>query len=315
MKGKLDPQVAELLEAVEEAGLPAFQDLPYNEARRFYLETSRKVAGPEVGGIVSESILLDPVSAKIPARHYRPENAAEKELPLLIYFHGGGWCVGDLDTHDHVCRWLCSLAECAVISVDYRLGPEHQFPSAVEDAITACRWISDEARQLKVDPARIAVGGDSAGGNLSAVVTLLARDDGGPDFCCQLLIYPATDMLLSFPSHASCGDGYRLTRSSIAWFICGYLRSGEDMRDWRASPLLAEDHRSLPGAFILTAEFDPLKDEGEAYAGKLEEAGVAVQYKCYEGMIHGFIAMPGAVDMARTALQDAADYLRGEFAV
>jgi acetyl esterase/lipase len=194
--------------------------------------------------------------------------------------------------------------------VDYRMGPEHKFPAAVEDAYAATKWIAEHAGELQLDKDRIGIGGDSAGGNLSAVVTLLAREQGELQLCCQVLIYPATDMLMRFPSHATCGDGYRLTRTSIAWFINGYLRNGEDMYDYRASPLMAADHGGLPPAFILTAAFDPLKDEGEAYANKLKEQGVPVKYHCYEGMVHGFIAMPGAVDMAKTALQDTAAFIR-----
>ena len=154
--------------------------------------------------------------------------------------------MGNLDSHDHVCRWLSVHSDCVVISVDYRMGPEHKFPAAVEDALAACEWVSSHATELDIDANRIAVGGDSAGGNLSAVVTLLAREQWSPRIACQLLIYPATDMFMSFPSHVAFGDGYRLTRTSIVWFINGYLRNGNDMHDFRASPLLAEDHSNLP---------------------------------------------------------------------
>ena len=310
MTDELDPQLAELLQAADDAGIPPIHSFSYVDARDFYVLTSKKLAGdPPTNLDISEKIIPAPF-VDIPIRIYRPQGTLEQLMPALIYFHGGGWCIGDLESHDHVCRWLASHSGCVVISVDYRVGPEHKFPAAVEDAYMASEWIATHAKELKLDVNRIGIGGDSAGGNLSAVVTLLAKEQGGPQFCCQLLIYPATDMLMRFPSHALCGDGYRLTRTSIAWFINGYLRNGEDMYDQRASPLMAESHADLPPAFIMTAAFDPLKDEGEAYATKLKESGVEVKYHCYEGMVHGFIAMPGAVDMAKTALLDAAGYIK-----
>ena len=310
MTNQLDPQVADLLRAADEAGVPPIHSLPYKEAREFYLLTSKKLAGEAPDKLDVSDLIMETSVAPIPIRMYRPRGTSDQPLPALVYFHGGGWCIGDLDSHDHVCRWLAAHSDCVVISVDYRMGPEHKFPAAVEDAFAATEWIASHAAELKIDANRIGIGGDSAGGNLSAVVTLLAREQGGPHLVCQLLIYPATDMLMRFPSHVSCGDGYRLTRTSIVWFINGYLRDGEDMYDFRASPLMAENYVNLPPAFILTAAFDPLADEGEAYANKLKEAGIPVKYHCYEGMVHGFIAMPGEVDMAKTALLDAAGYIK-----
>ncbi len=310
MTKELDLQIKELLQAADAAGVPPIYNFSYEDARDFYVLMSQKLAGDPPDNLdVSDRIIETPVS-NIPVRIYRPPTADVKAMPALIYYHGGGWCVGNLDSHDHVCRWLSACSNCVVIAVDYRMGPEHKFPAAVEDALAVCEWISTHAGELGIDADRIAVGGDSAGGNLSAVVSLLAREQGSPHIACQLLIYPATEMWMSYPSHAAFGDGYRLTRTSILWFINGYLRDGNDMHDFRASPLLAEDHSRLPPAFIMTAEFDPLVDEGEAYARKLEKAGVAVKYHCYDGMVHGFIAMPGAVDVAKTALQDAAAYLK-----
>ncbi len=310
MTSKLDTQIRELLQAAEEAGVPAIHSLPYREARDFYDLTSRKLAGNPPDNLSVTDLDIDTTAGPVPLRIYRPENVVEQLLPALVYFHGGGWCVGGLESHDHVCRWLAAHSDCAVISVDYRMGPEHKFPAAVEDAFAATQWISTHASELNIDRKRIGIGGDSAGGNLSAVVTLLAREQGGADLLCQLLIYPATDMLMRFPSHVTYGEGYRLTRTGIAWFITGYLRDGEDMHDFRASPLMADDHANLPPAFIMTAAFDPLKDEGEAYAGKLRDSGVPVEYHCYPGMVHGFIAMPGAVDLAETALKDAAAFVK-----
>ena len=313
MTGKLDPQIAALLAYIEQARLPSFEDLSYEDARQYYRESSAKLAGDPRDDVSSAELVLEAGDRNIQARHYRPRALEQECLPVLVYFHGGGWCVGDLQTHDHVCRWLSVLGGCAVISVDYRLAPEHKFPAAVEDSIDACKLIHSRAGALRIDKNRIAVGGDSAGGNLAAVVSLLARDEGGPHFCAQLLVYPATDMLMRFPSHAANGCGYRLTRSAIAWFICGYLRQGEDMKDFRASPLLAEKHDGLPPALVITAEFDPLLDEGKAYAQELSDSGVEVEYRCYDGMIHGFFAMPGAVDASREALAHAAKFLQQQF--
>ncbi len=313
MTGKLDPQIAALLDYIEQARLPSFEDLPYVEARQYYRESSARLAGDRRTDVNSVDLVLEAGDRNIPARHYRPRALEQERLPVLVYFHGGGWCVGDLETHDHVCRWLSAGADCAVISVDYRLAPEHKFPAAVEDCAEACKLIHAQAGTLGIDENRMAIGGDSAGGNLAAVVSLLARDEGGPGYCAQLLVYPATDMLMRFPSHAANGSGYRLTRSAIAWFICGYLRQGEDMNDFRASPLLAAKHDRLPPALVITAEFDPLVDEGKAYAQKLSESGVEVEYRCYEGMIHGFFAMPGAVDASRDALAQAAEFLQKHF--
>ena len=313
MTKELDPQFVELLRAADEAGIPPIHSMSYKQAREFYTSTSKRLSGESPNNLQVTNQIIETGEYPIPIRLYRPEAASDTILPGLVYLHGGGWCTGDLESHDHVCRWLASHAECVVIAVDYRLGPEHKFPAAVDDAYAATKWICIHASDLMLDPQKIAIGGDSAGGNLSAVVSLLAREQGGPDLSSQLLIYPATDMLMRYPSHLLCGDGYRLTRTAIAWFLNGYLRDGEDMYDLRASPLMAKNHNDLPPAFVMTAGFDPLKDEGEAYANKLKEAGVEVKYQCYEGMLHGFIAMPGVIDVARAALLDAAGYLKETF--
>jgi acetyl esterase len=233
---------------------------------------------------------------------------------VLVYFHGGGWTFGDLDTHDVVCRELANLARSALASVDYRLAPEHKFPAAVEDAVAATRWVAREATALALDPRRIAVGGDSAGGNLAAVVALVARDEGGPSLVMQVLIYPATDMAADTPSHAEFADGYVLTREAILWSRANYLRSPDDVADWRASPLRARDHTRLPPASIVTCGFDPLRDEGRAYADRLQAAGVPVTYECFEGMVHGFVTMGGAIAAAHHALYRCAQALRQAFA-
>jgi acetyl esterase len=231
-------------------------------------------------------------------------------LPVLVYFHGGGWTIGDLDTHDVVCRQLAVESGCAVVSVDYRLGPEHRFPAAVDDCVAAVRWVREQAAALKVDPAKVAVGGDSAGGNLAAVVSLALRDAGDPPLAFQLLIYPATDMRAGAPSHTTNGQGYMLTRDSIAYYRGHYIADPAQWTDWRASPLLAASHAGLPPALVLTAGFDPLRDEGLQYADALSTAGVPTQYVCFERQIHGFITMGRVLDEANTALALCGSALR-----
>jgi len=251
-------------------------------------------------------------AGEVPLRLVRPAGTqAAQVLPVLVYFHGGGWTIGDLDTHDVLCRQLAQAAGAAVVSVDYRLGPEHRFPAAVDDCVAATRWVREQAAALGVDASRLAVGGDSAGGNLAAVVCLALREAGEPLPAFQLLIYPATDMRAVAPSHESNGRGYLLTRDSIAYYTGHYL--GEDVAlrsDWRASPLLASDHRGLPPALVLTAGFDPLRDEGLQYANALSAAGVPAQYLCFERQIHGFITMGRVLDEANLAVQVCAAALR-----
>jgi acetyl esterase len=230
-------------------------------------------------------------------------------LPLLVYFHGGGWTIGDLDTHDVLCRTLCATAGIAVLSVDYRLGPEHRFPAAVDDAVAATRFARAQAAALGIDPARIAVGGDSAGGNLAAVVCLALRDAGEPLPAFQLLIYPATDMRAVAPSHEANGQGYLLTRDSVAYYRGHYIADAAEWPDWRASPLLATDHAHLPPALVLTAGFDPLRDEGRQYADALSGAGVPTQLVCFGRQVHGFVTMGRVIDEANTALDLCASAL------
>ena len=247
----------------------------------------------------------------IPLRLYRPAGVADASaLPLLVYFHGGGWVIGDLDTHDVACRTLAASAGIAVLAVDYRLAPEHRFPAAVDDCIAAVRFARAEAAALGADAARIAVGGDSAGGNLAAVACLALRDAGEPVPAFQLLIYPATDMRAVAPSHTANGQGYMLTADSIAYYRGHYMPDAAEWADWRASPLLAADHAHLPPALVLTAGFDPLRDEGRQYADALSGAGVACQYICFERQIHGFVTMGRVIDEANTALDLCATALR-----
>jgi acetyl esterase len=231
-----------------------------------------------------------------------------------VFFHGGGWVVGDLDTHDSPCRQLAKKAGCVVVSVDYRLAPEHKFPAAVEDGYAATQWVATHAPQVGIDPQRLAVGGDSAGGNLAAVMAQLARDKEGPALVLQLLIYPAVDGAMSFPSVQENGQGYLLTQDSINYYYNHYVPVGIDRRHVLLSPFYAARFTGLPPAHVITAEFDPLRDEGEAYAKKLQDAGVPVTCTRYEGMIHAFFSLEGILDQGKKAIDEAATALRVAFA-
>ncbi len=257
----------------------------------------------------------------IALRLYRPRGvSADAVLPALVYYHGGGWVIGDLDSHDVLCRQLCNASGAAVVSVDYRLGPEHRFPKAVDDAYAAFGWIAANAAALKIDATRLAVGGDSAGGNLAAVVALMARDQRGPKISLQLLIYPAVDFAFAGGSYVSEADVLPLTDKAMAWFQAHYLGTTDpaprtvSRTDWRLSPLRAENHEGLPPAFVMVAEHDVLRDEGLAYAAKLEVAGVAVEQLQFPGMIHGFITMGRMVRAADRAVEACAAALRKAFA-
>ena len=306
---KPHPQVAVLLEAAARSPLPTLDKVPAFIARRLYAERCKVVAPKKV--VEAQTRLL--LAPGVALRSYRPANADKTEvLPALVFFHGGGWTIGDLDTHDALCREISNGARCAVFAVEYRLAPESRFPAAVEDCIAATEFVVGNSRSLNIDPGRVAVGGDSAGGNLAAVVALHARNAGGPRLCFQLLIYPATDQNLQTESLRRNGEGYMLTRPLMEVFRSNYLRPA-DYADWRASPALAKSHADLPPAFVLTAGFDPLLDEGKQYVELLARAGVEVQYRNYEDMIHGFILMGGVVDTANAAVADCCAALRRAF--
>jgi len=303
----LDPQAKSYLELLASLGAPAIHTLPPVQAR-FSYKKARAIAQPEPPPVaaVGEAVADGP-GGPIRLRVYRPTGSgAAERLPALVYLHGGGWTIGDLDTHDVVCRELANRSRCAVVSVDYRLAPEHKFPAAVDDTLAATRWIAQHAAQLGIDESRLAIGGDSAGGNLAAVAALHFRDAGGPKLALQLLIYPATDMRCTAPSHAENGAGYLLTRESIEYFSNCYLSGAHELTDWRASPALAASFAGLPPAFVLTAGYDPLRDEGAEYARLLERAGVPVEYVCFESQIHGFITMSKVIDGAALAFDRCA---------
>ena len=297
----LDPQAQALIDLIAERGIPPTHTLSPSDARAFYRERRTfSQPAPRALAEVRDLSAPGPLGA-IPLRLYRPAGVASP-APTLVYFHGGGWVIGDLDTHDVLCRQLADEAGCVVVAVDYRMGPEHRFPAAPDDCLAATRWLQAQAGPLGLDAARFAVGGDSAGGNLAAVVCLAWRDAGeAVPLRFQLLIYPATDMRATAPSHSSNGQGYVLTSDTIAYFQSHYL-GRDQLGDWRASPLLHANLAGLPPALVLTAGFDPLRDEGRQYADALSAAGTSAQYVCFERQIHGFITMGRVIDEANTAV-------------
>jgi len=307
----LHPQVVALLERAAKSPLPPYYEVPAAVARRLYRDV-RGALTPDPPAVESVHLLMAPGPAgPVPVRAYRPKNARKDEvLPALVYFHGGGWVIGDLDTHDVVCRTLANGARCAVFSVEYRKAPESPFPAAVEDCLSALTFVFENGKNLKIDPSKIAVGGDSAGGNLATVVALLARDAGDPALSFQLLIYPGVDNRMGHASIDTNGEGYLLTKKTMHYFRGHYLPNPADWLDWRASPLLANSLAGLPPAFVMTAGFDPLRDEGRAYAERLKSEGVSTEYREYSDMVHGFITMGRALDTANTALEDCAQALQ-----
>ena len=297
----LDPQAKALLDLMVERGVPPTHTLTPEQARRFYVERRAVTQPPPrpVGEV--RDLTASGPHGDIPLRLYRPDGLTNP-APVLVYYHGGGWVIGDLDTHDSLCRDLADAGRCVVVAVDYRMGPEHRFPAAVDDVLAATRWLQTQSAALQLDPTRFAVGGDSAGGNLAAVVALAWRDAGqAVPLRLQLLIYPATDMRAVAPSHTHNGQGYLLTNDTIAYFRSHYLDEHQ-LADWRASPLLHADLAGLPPALVLTAGFDPLRDEGRQYADALSAAGTPAQYVCFERQIHGFITMGRVIDEANTAV-------------
>jgi acetyl esterase len=268
------------------------------------------IAGPPRPMARVEPLAILGPAGEIPARLYVARDVPSPPRPLLVYFHGGGWAIGDLDTHDGACRFLAAHSGCRVLSVDYRLAPEHPFPAAVEDAVAAFDWAMERAEELGADPRRIAVGGDSAGGNLSAAVCLQARDAGGPQPAMQLLLYPPTDAAGGQASRDLFAEGFLLTRGDMDWFEDHYLPDGCDHADPRVSMMRAKDVSGLPPAYVATAGFDPLRDEGETYAKRMSEAGVKVALQRHPGLIHGFANLTAICPSARAAMLEAAGALR-----
>jgi acetyl esterase len=308
----VDPQVQRLLDLVAELSSPepSLGGLP--SMRAFSHQRTRGIAaGPDAH--VQNRELAGPERA-LPIRIYRPLGSEGRRLPALVYLHGGGFVIGSIDQSDADCRWLATGVACAVINVEYALAPEHPFPAGLEDAYCATRWVHEHADELEIDPARIALAGDSAGGNLAAGVAVLARDRRGPPLVFQLLIYPVADLSrFDTESYRDNAEGYLLTRSRMLWFASQYFAKPTDARNPLASLCLCEQLLGLPPALVITAEYDPLRDEGEAYARNLERAGVPVQLSRYPGMVHGFFAMSVHIDAGKRALAEAIAALRRAF--
>ncbi len=302
---RLHPEVRALLEMMDAQGAPPLEGQDPVQARADRMEGMKMLGGQPVAIGRVEDLSIPGPGGDIPVRLYASEHGGVR--PAFVYFHGGGWVFGNIETHDAVCRLLAKESGAVVISVDYRLSPEAKFPAAVDDSYAATCWVAANAQHLGIDANRIAVGGDSAGGNLATVVAMRCRDAGGPALALQVLIYPVTD-LSSFEtaSHRELAEGYFLTRAAMQWFTGHYLASTEQSSHPEASPLHATNLKGLPPAVVITAEFDPLRDEGEAYAKRLEQAGVPVTATRYPGMIHGFVSMHGVVSSGRQAIQDVA---------
>ena len=311
MPVSLDPDAAAVLNAFREAGRPPYETLSPAEARQMYL-AGRVVTNPEPPAIASaEPLVIPGPDGSIPARIYKPLKLREANglSPCLVFFHGGGWVIGNLDSHDVVCRTLADEGQLIVISVDYRLSPEHRFPAAVEDAIASTKWIFSNAKSLNIDASQLFVGGDSAGGNLAAVVAINARTEG-PKLAGQVLIYPATDFSMSHPSHSEPETSALLTHSVIRWFRDHYLNGADGIVDWRASPARVQNLSGLPSAFVLTAGADPLRDEGDEFAVRLGNAGVPVVYRTYPGQFHGFLTMGKLLPKAGEAMREIGSWLK-----
>jgi acetyl esterase len=291
-------------------GLPPIDKLSPAEARRQYREARAPLRPPTPHVPDVRDLKAAGKGGPIGLRLYRP---AEGVLPAFVFFHGGGWVVGDLDTHDVVCRQIALEAGAAVIAVDYRLAPEHPFPAASDDAWSATTWIAAHADDLGIDPARMAVGGDSAGGGLAAVVALMGRDSRKLRLALQVLVYPVVDLGAGSVSYSKYAEGYLLTRAAMKWYIAQYAQTPQDINDWHASPLLAPWVHSVAPALIIAAEMDPLVDEGDTYARRLRGARVPVDYQVVPGMIHGFLPMGGKVDAANRAVATIASALRQAF--
>ena len=307
----LDADAAAVYKAFLEANRPPYENGTPVQAREMYL-AARFVSNPEPPELESaKDIAIPGPHGSIPARIYTPKQLRKKDgfAPCLVFLHGGGFVIGNLDSHDVVCRKLAHEGELIVISVDYRLAPEHRFPAAPEDAIAATKWVAANARQLGIDAARIVVGGDSAGGNLAAV-TAIALRESGPKLAGQLLIYPSTDFAMNHPSHSEPETSLLLTHSVIKWFIDHYMGDA-DRNDWRASPARAT-LAGLPPAYVLVAGGDPLRDEGNEYAERLKQAGVAVTYRFFPGQFHGFFTMGKLLNQANVAASEISAWLKAQ---
>jgi acetyl esterase len=305
-----DPDCAALVTRLHELNLPRYETMTPLQAREA-MAAARASAAIEPPAIAeSRDIIAETSEGSLRARLYRPGND-EEPRPTLVFFHGGGWVLGDLDSHDILCRRLSIAGKSNVIAFNYRLAPESKFPAAANDAIAAVEWVFKNALALRLDPRRIGVGGDSAGANLAATAAHQRRDTGAQDIAFQLLIYPAVDMAFSFPSHRLDEPGLPVLGSTMLWFRNFYLNSVDEQKDWRASPLLAKSFLNLPPSYILTAGFDPLADEGAAYVTKLSNAGVPVFHRHFPGQIHGFLTIGPQFPTTEGALFDIGNWIEG----
>ena len=304
----LHPQAAVFLDQLARLNSPSMEELPIGLTRRALLLGSEVKLAPADLAKIETKTIPGPDGGELRVRIYWPHGTGP--FGACLYFHGGGWVLNDIDTHDDVARRLTEASGCVFVSVDYRLSPEHKYPAAIEDGYAALQWVHEHATELNVDSARVAVCGDSAGGNIAAVLCLMSRDRGGPPIAFQALIYPITDCDFDRPSYRDNADGYFLTAKQMKWFWNHYVSSPEQMLEPYASPIRAASLRGLPPALIQTAEFDPLRDEGEAYADALRDAGVPVMRHRYDGLIHAFVKRVDQFDAALEAIREVGDALR-----
>jgi len=304
----LHPQTQAVVDALASMKLVPPHLLPVDQARaQFMRSRGQFLAPPAPVASVTDRAIPGP-GGEIPIRIYRPAGSRnDTPLPGLIYLHGGGWVFGNLDSHDPLCRELCNLSGCALVSVDYRLAPEHKFPAAFEDTLAAIRYVARHGASFGIDGARLAAGGDSAGGNLAAAAAIALRDEGEATLALQFLLYPVTDLRMDTPSYTTLANGFTLTAERMRYFRDQYLNGEGDIGDWRASPLQARSLEGLPPALVITASHDPLVDEGRRFAERLTAAGVPATYVCYEGTVHGFMTMAGAIDVGHVAIAKTAD--------
>jgi acetyl esterase len=308
----LDPDVDRLFQLLRASGVQPLAAQTVEQARFYYREKTARLGGPAAAMAEVRDLKTSGPAGDIPLRLYRPEGVTEPG-PALIYIHGGGWVIGDLDSHDKVCRGISAKTPCRVVAVDYRLAPEHPFPEGLNDVIAAVAWIAGHAASLGIDKDRLAIGGDSAGGSMSAVACLNAREQG-PALRAQVLIYPSTDStpeVRLWPSRVQNAQIPPLTADALRWFSTKYITTDSvDRRDWRLSPLHAESLAGLPAALVITAEYDPLRDEGKAYADRLNASGVPALHVDFPGQIHGFIEFGGLLSAAGAAIDEIAAFLR-----
>ena len=311
----LDPQVSYVLGLVANSPYPEFHTLSPEDARDIFEDTAPALNIRAEDVYRTEDRWIDGVEGDIPIRIYTPHQpTAGEKIPILVFYHGGGFVIGSLDSYDSLCRALANRADCIVVSVEYRLAPEHKFPAAVDDALEAYQWVCDHGHELDGDVTRLAIAGDSAGGNVAAVTAHGIRDEGDTAPLLQVLIYPVLDGTPERPSHHEFAEGMLLTRGNILWFYAHYMNQPEDVLDPRFSPILAEDLTGLAPTLLIVAGHDPLRDEGIAYAERLKSAGIKVDLSNYEGMVHGFLSFADAVDQGKKAIEEVADALRKVFA-